>query len=127
MKFVAETEVFGGLPQAHVRMREQESEHGFQPVLALKLAGGFPHDGGKASGKRLFTDKETGGKLLLVKKAVRVFLQKPHDILDKFLVRRWCGRVLRVPERGQQKLEQGRKPRLPQRRNGGELLRDRFK
>lgn len=127
MKFVAEAEVRGGLPQADIRMREQERAHSFQPVFALELAGSLPHDGGKASGQRLFADKEAGGKLLLVKKAVWIFLQKTHDILDEFLVRGRRGRVLRVPERGQQKLEQGGKPRLPQRGSCGKLLRDRFK
>ena len=48
------------------------------------------------------------GKLFLVEKAVWIFLQKAHDILDEFLVRGRRGRVLRVPERGQQKLEQFR-------------------
>lgn len=127
MEFVAEAEVCGGLPQAHIWMREQERTHSFQPVLALELAGSFPHDGGKASGKRLFADKKVSGKLLLVEKAVWIFLQKAHDILDEFLVWGRRGRVLRVPERGQQKLEQGGKPRLPQRGGCGELLRDRFK
>lgn len=127
MKFVAEAEVCGGLPQTDIRMREQERAHGFQPVLALKLAGSLSHDGGKASGKRLFADKKASGKLLLVEKAVWIFLQKTHNILDEFLVRGRRGGVLRVPERGQQKLEQGGKPRLPQGGSCGELLRDRFK
>ena len=48
MEFVAEAEVRGGLPQADIRMREQERAHSFQPVFALELAGSLPHDGGKA-------------------------------------------------------------------------------